>query len=38
MFVNDISDVTDIGGNWHTGTGDIRDQTCVDAVDLEVDY
>ncbi len=38
IVVNDISDVTDIGDNWHTGPGHFRDQTCVDEVDLKVDY
>jgi hypothetical protein len=38
MFVKDISDASDIDGTWRTGTEHSQAQTCVDEVDLEVDY
>ena len=38
MFVSDISSVEYIGGDWHTGTGHSRPQTCVDDVDLEIAF
>lgn len=38
MGIGDISNVTVIEGKWHTGTGHSRPQTCVDEVDLEVDF
>eukprot|EP01013_Petalomonas_cantuscygni_P016208 TRINITY_DN33174_c0_g1_i1.p1 TRINITY_DN33174_c0_g1~~TRINITY_DN33174_c0_g1_i1.p1 ORF type:complete len:102 (-),score=13.14 TRINITY_DN33174_c0_g1_i1:255-560(-) len=38
MFVSDISSVSVISAAWHTGVGHSRPQTCVDGVDLEVDF
>jgi hypothetical protein len=31
-----LSDVSTRAGEWHTGPGDVRQQTCVDTVDVEV--
>ena len=38
MFIGDISSVSLINASWHSGTGHSRPQTCVDHVDLEVDF
>ena len=38
MFVDEISDVSTQKGPWHTGTGHSRPQTCVDDIDVEIDY
>lgn len=33
-----LSDVVAVDGEWHTGTSHTQAQTCVDVVDLEIDY
>lgn len=38
MFIADIASVTVIDKAWHTGARHSRPQTCVDEVDLEVDF
>lgn len=38
MFISDISSVSAVSAEWHTGAGHSRPQTCVDEIDLEVDF
>lgn len=38
MFVDEIADVRTQDGPWHTGHGHTQPQTCVDTVDVEVDF
>jgi hypothetical protein len=38
LKIDKLSDVTVRAGDWHTGTDHKRPQTCVDEIDVEVDY
>lgn len=38
MAVSDVKDVTVTSGDWHTGTGHSRPQSCVKRIDVEVPY
>lgn len=38
MFLDEVSDVQLREGDWHTGTGHSRTQTCIDNVDVEIAY
>lgn len=38
MFVDQISDVEIVEGEWRTSENHSQKQTCVDEIDLEVDY
>lgn len=38
FYVDRFSNVTAKPGEWHSGTSHLRRQTCVDEVDVEVDY
>lgn len=36
--IDGLSGVSTRDGEWHTGPGDINEQSCVDAADVEVAY
>ena len=38
LLIEGLSDVDIQDGSWHTGDGHTRQQTCVDNIDVEVDY
>lgn len=38
MFVDEIEDASLRPGDWHTGGPHTQPQTCVDEVDIEIDY
>ncbi|AUC55141.1 hypothetical protein CDO87_19090 [Sagittula sp. P11] len=38
MFISDITSVEILGADWQTGVGHSQTQTCVDQIDVEVDY
>jgi len=38
MFVDEITNAVAQDGAWHTGLGHTQPQTCVDSIDVEVDY
>ena len=38
IWIDNLSDVEVRDGDWHTGSGHSKGQTCVDLIDVEVDY
>ena len=38
LFLNELSNVSVIGGEWHTAPTHSQEQTCVDEVDVEVSH
>ena len=38
MDIDELHDVEVRDGQWHTGLRHLRPQTCVDLIDMEVDY
>ena len=38
MLLDDLSDVSVEEGDWHTAPNHSREQTCVDEIDVEIEY